>query len=98
MNIGKVIGTVVSSQKVPKFQGLKLLMVQPYVNHGGKLEAEGPCVVSVDCVGAGIGELVMYTQGSSARMTDCTKDVPADAVIVGIVDNIEIEGHSVKRP
>jgi len=97
MNIGKVIGTVVASQKIPKFHGLKLLLVQPQVSRSGKLEAEGGAVVAVDCVGAGNDELVMYTQGSSARMTECTKDVAADAVIVGIIDSIEIDGKTVKR-
>jgi ethanolamine utilization protein EutN len=98
MNIGKVIGTVVSSQKDPKFSGLKLLLVQPYQAKTGGLATGGSAVVAVDCVGSGQGEWVMYTQGSSARQTECTKNVPTDAVIVGIVDTLEIEGKKVERP
>ena len=52
-------------------------------------------MVAVDGVGAGLGTLVMFTQGSSARLTDVTKDTPVDAVIMGIVDAVEIEGRRI---
>jgi microcompartment protein CcmK/EutM len=52
----------------------------------------------VDSVGAGNGELVMFTQGSSARLTDRTRDAPVDAVIIGIVDTVELDGKEVKKP
>jgi len=69
MFIAKVIGNVVSTQKSEKFRGMKLLLVQPYINRESKLEISGSSVVAVDSVGAGIGECVLFTQGSSARLT-----------------------------
>jgi len=62
------------------------------------LVASGSSVVAVDSVGAGIGECVMFTQGSSARLTHNTKQAPVDAVIVGIVDSVEVEGTTVAKP
>ncbi len=55
-------------------------------------------MVAVDGVGAGVGECVLFTQGSSARLTPTTKDAPVDAVIVGIVDTIEVDGATVAKP
>lgn len=98
MFIAKVIGTVVATQKNPKFHGMKLLLIQPYINKEHKLQISGSSVVVVDSVGAGIGECVLFTQGSSARLTAATKDAPVDAVIVGIVDNVEVEGRTVEKP
>jgi ethanolamine utilization protein EutN len=73
-------------------------LIQPYINREGKLEISGSSVVAVDSVGAGVGECVMFTQGSSARLTPTTKDAPVDAVIVGIVDTIEVGGATVAKP
>ncbi|MGC9222468.1 MAG: EutN/CcmL family microcompartment protein [Terracidiphilus sp.] len=98
MFIAKVIGNVVSTQKIAKFRGMKLLLVQPYINKEGKLQISGSSVVAVDGVGAGVGECVLFTQGSSARLTPATKDAPVDAVIVGIVDMIEVNGVAVAKP
>lgn len=98
MFIAKVIGNVVSTQKLAKFRGMKLLLIQPYINREGKLEISGSSVVAVDSVGAGEGECVLFTQGSSARLTPATKDAPVDAVIVGIVDTIEVGGVVVAKP
>jgi ethanolamine utilization protein EutN len=98
MFIAKVIGNVVSTQKIAKFRGMKLLLVQPYINKEGKLQISGSSVVAVDGVGAGVGECVLFTQGSSARLTPATKDAPVDAVIVGIVDQIEVDGATVAKP
>jgi ethanolamine utilization protein EutN len=98
MFIAKVIGNVVSTQKNAKFRGMKLLLVQPYINKEGKLETSGSSVVAVDSVGAGIGECVLFTQGSSARLTPATKDAPVDAVIVGIVDTVEVGGKILEKP
>ena len=92
MFIAKVIGNVVSTQKNEKFRGMKLLLIQPYISKDGKLQISGSSVVAVDSVGAGVGECVLFTQGSSARLTPTTKDAPVDAVIVGIVDAVEVEG------
>jgi len=98
MFIAKVIGNVVSTQKHVKFRGMKLLLIQPYVSKDGKLQASGSSVVAVDSVGAGVGECVLFTQGSSARLTPATKDAPVDAVIVGIVDAVEVEGAVLEKP
>jgi microcompartment protein CcmK/EutM len=98
MFIAKVIGNVVSTQKDAKFCGMKLLLVQPYISRDGKLQISGSSVVAVDSVGAGIGECVLFTQGSSARLTPTTKDTPVDAVIVGIVDALEVEGAILEKP
>lgn len=98
MFLAKVIGNVVSTQKNPKFQGMKLLLIQPYITREEQLVQSGSSVVAVDSVGAGAGELVMFTQGSSARLTDMTKDSPTDTVIVGIVDTVEIGGKRLAKP
>lgn len=98
MFIAKVIGNVVSTQKNEKFRGMKLLLVQPYISKDGRLQISGSSVVAVDSVGAGIGECVLFTQGSSARLTAATKDAPVDAVIVGIVDAVEVEGAVLEKP
>jgi microcompartment protein CcmK/EutM len=98
MFIAKVIGNVVATQKNEKFRGMKLLLVQPYINRESKLEISGSSVVAVDSVGAGIGECVLFTQGSSARLTQTTKDTPVDAVIVGIVDTVEVDGKVLEKP
>jgi ethanolamine utilization protein EutN len=98
MFIAKVIGNVVSTQKNAKFLGMKLLLIQPYVSREDKLEISGSSVVAVDSVGAGVGECVLFTQGSSARLTPATKDAPVDAVIVGIVDTVEVGGKALEKP
>ena len=98
MFLAKVIGSVVATQKHAKFQGMKLLVVQPCIAKDGSLVESGNTVVAVDSVGAGIGTYVLFTQGSSARFTPVTKDSPADAVIVGIVDTIEMGAARVEMP
>jgi ethanolamine utilization protein EutN len=98
MFLAKVIGNVVATQKNEKFLGMKLLFIQPYINKDGVLVSSGSSVVAVDSVGAGEGECVLFTQGSSARMTPTTKDSPVDAVIVGIVDTVEVDGKVVEKP
>jgi microcompartment protein CcmK/EutM len=60
------------------------------------LEREGGYVVAVDSVGAGIGEVVLYASGSSARLTNVTKDRPVDAVIMAIVDSYDVEGRNTR--
>ena len=99
MFLGKVIGNVVATQKDPKFQGMKLLLVQPHVNRESGLAVSGSSIVAVDSVGAGEGELILFTQGSSARLTELTSDVPTDAVVVGIIDAIQVgKGELYKKP
>lgn len=98
MFLAKVIGHVVATQKTPEFQGMKLLFIQPYINRDQVLVPSGSSIVAVDSVGAGEGELVLFTQGGSARLTHTTKGAPVDAVIVGIVDSVEVDGKNVAKP
>lgn len=94
MNVGKVVGTVVASRKDPKLEGLRLLVIQQTDLAGG---AKGGQVVAVDSVGAGVGEVVLYCSGSSARQTDATQNKPVDTVVMAIVDEIETRGESTFR-
>jgi len=91
MFIGKVTGTVVATQKVSTVVGKKLLLVESMTIKGDppSLQSAGRVAVAVDTVGAGEGELVIVTQGSSARLTDLTSNVPTDAVVIGIIDAIQ---------
>ncbi len=91
MLLGKVVGTVVSTRKEEELNGLKLLLVRAADPKG---EASGAYVVAIDAVGAGVGELVLYASGSSARQTRVTKDRPVDATIMAIVDSIEHDGKT----
>ncbi|MBI4820329.1 MAG: EutN/CcmL family microcompartment protein [Deltaproteobacteria bacterium] len=90
MLLGKVIGTVVSTKKEPEIEGLKLLLVKAADLDGNPT---GAVIVAADAVGAGLGELVLFAAGSSARQTTQTKDRPIDHVIMAIVDQVEVDGH-----
>ena len=90
MNLAKVLGRVVASQKDANIEGLKLLMVGA-AGPDGKLT--GATTVAVDAVGAGEGEYVLYASGSSARQTVMTQNKPVDAVIMAIVDSWDIDGQ-----
>jgi ethanolamine utilization protein EutN len=98
MFLAKVIGNVVATQKDSKLQGMKLLLIQPHINRERVLVPSGSSVVAVDSVGAGVGECVLFTQGSSARLTPTTRETPVDTVVVGIVDTVEIDGVRVDKP
>lgn len=89
MLLGRVIGTVVASKKDPELEGLRMLLVKASDPSG---KPNGGVVVAADAVGAGVGELVLYAAGSSARQTAQTKDRPIDHVIMGIVDQVEVDG------
>lgn len=89
MIIGRVIGRAVSSRKDEKLLGTKLLLVEEVDPEG---RGTGDLAVAVDHLGAGAGDVVLVTQGSAARFTAPTKDRPVDALIVGIVDRIRLEG------
>jgi microcompartment protein CcmK/EutM len=98
MFVGKVTGSIVSTQKVDAMTGHKMLVVEPYRIEGKKRETlvtTGRTFIAVDTVGAGEGELVLVVQGSSARLTPETKTLPVDAVIIGIVDQVHIDKKSV---
>jgi microcompartment protein CcmK/EutM len=90
--LAKVIGTVVASRKEPSLVGLKLLLVKA-CDVDGKPQANGAAVVAVDAVGAGVGEVVLYATGSSARQTEVTNDRPVDATVMAIVDAVEMNGE-----
>jgi microcompartment protein CcmK/EutM len=92
MKLGKIIGTVVSTQKDEKILGLKLYVVRD-MSIG--LEGKPSFVVAADTVGAGVGELVLYASGSSARQTDATQNRPIDAAVMAIVDQMDIDGNLV---
>ena len=94
MLIAKVIGTTVSTIKDEKLLGRKLLILRQTDETGA---ASGKPYVAVDTVDAGIGDLVLTAAGSSARQTDITKDTPVDAVIMSIIDSLEVEGKVVFR-
>lgn len=93
MIIGKVVGSIVSTTKAEKLKGKKLLIVFPLDMNS--MNEDGKLLVTIDTVGAGTGEIVLVVSGSSARQTKITNGVPVDAAIVGIVDQIDIEGSSV---
>ena len=101
MFIARVTGHVVASHKDKTLNGQKLFVVEPlnvkYDETTGQPTAlgnTGRAIVSLDCVGAGEGQLVLVCQGSSARMTEQTKNLPADAVIIGIVDSAQFGGKT----
>ena len=87
MFLGRVIGTVWSTKKDENLVGAKFLIVRELTL---ELKEKERFVVAVDSVGAGEGEVVMVASGSSSRMTSFTKDKPVDAVIMGIVDKLDV--------
>ena len=91
MLLGRVVGTVVASRKEATLGGLKLLLVQNCDLAGAPT---GAFVVAADAVGAGVGEVVLYAAGSSARQTEATRERPVDATIMAIVDNVEVGGKT----
>ena len=92
MLIGKVVGSVVATQKDEKLEELKLLVVQVHTHAN---EPTDRYVVAVDSVQAGLGDVVLYATGSSARQTTLTEDKPCDAVIMAIVDSWDLGGENV---
>jgi microcompartment protein CcmK/EutM len=89
MRIARVVGSAVSTAKEASLVGHKLLLVREADEAG---EPTGPVQVAVDAVGAGTGELVMVSDGSAARQTGGTANQPVDAVIMGILDSLEVGG------
>jgi ethanolamine utilization protein EutN len=86
--IGKVIGTVVATRKDENLVGTKLMITQPL---NMDLKAKGDPIIAVDTVGAGIGELVIYSKGTAARIAARKMDSPIDIAIVGIIDQLTID-------
>ncbi|MCC6191263.1 MAG: EutN/CcmL family microcompartment protein [Anaerolineales bacterium] len=89
MQIARVVGSTVATIKDAKLVGRKLLIVREADEHGTAL---GKPYVAVDSVDAGTGDLVLVAAGSSARQTDLTKDTPVDAVIMAVIDSLEVSG------
>jgi ethanolamine utilization protein EutN len=90
MQIARVVGTVVSTQKNRKLEGAKLLMVQPVTLDD---QARGPALIAIDSVGAGVGERVLVVlEGKAAGEALGKKAAAVDAAIVGIIDRIDHEG------
>ena len=90
MLLGRVVGTLVATNKEPSLEGLKFLILRQLDIQG----AEGSGYrVAADAVGAGLGEVVLYATGSSARQTAVTDKRPCDAVIMAIVDSVAVDGE-----
>ena len=92
MLLAQVLGTVVSTRKDAALMSLKLLLVREV---DPEFQPAGNLLVAADAVGAGEGELVLIAQGSSARLTEVSREKPVDAVICGIVDAVEMGGKDV---
>jgi ethanolamine utilization protein EutN len=98
MFLARVEGSVVATKKDASMSGRKLLLVRPQLvdeKDPTKFRPGANTIVAVDSVGAGIGELVMFCQGSSARLAPNLKDAPVDAVIIGIVDTVDVLGKQI---
>ncbi|MDR0994448.1 MAG: EutN/CcmL family microcompartment protein [Verrucomicrobiota bacterium] len=91
MNLGKVVGTVVSTRKESVLDGIRFLLVR-LVDADGRDTSS--FVVSADAMGAGVGEMVLTAAGSSARQTSMTQNRPVDNVIMAIVDTWEVGGET----
>ncbi len=89
MLLAKVVGTLVATRKEPTLDGLKFLVLKQLDVEG---QETGGYRIAADAVGAGVGEVVLYASGSSARQTKFTHQRPCDAVIMAIVDTLEVEG------
>lgn len=94
MQIARVIGTTISTIKDEKVRGSKLLILSQTDETG---EIIGEPYVAVDLVDAGAGDLVLSGHGSSARQTYQTKDCPVDAVVMAVIDHLEVDGEVVFR-
>lgn len=90
MNVGLVVGTVVATRKEEELEGLKFLVVRGLDLEGKPTSTQ---VIAADAVGAGVGEVVLYASGSSARQTKVTRDRPVDATVMAIVDALEVQGQ-----
>lgn len=91
MYLARVVGTVVSTRKEPTTDGLRFMLIRQCDAEG---RPDGATLVAADAVGAGVGEVVLYASGSAARQTQLTDARPVDAVIMGIVDEVELGGDA----
>src|SRR3989442_5031580 len=98
MFLARVEGSIVATKKDPSMNGRKLLLLRPQLvddKDPTKFRSGANTIVAVDSVGAGIGELVMFCQGSSARLAPNLRDAPVDAVIIRIVDVVDVLGKQI---
>jgi ethanolamine utilization protein EutN len=98
MFLARVEGAVVATKKDAGMSGRTLLLLRPQLVDDKDPTRFRPgvnTIVAVDSVGAGVGELVMFCQGSSARLAPNLKDAPVDAVIIGIVDSVDVFGKQI---
>jgi microcompartment protein CcmK/EutM len=98
MKLGRIVGSVVSTRKDEKIEGLKLYVVRDLSiprSGEGALADKASFVVAADSVGAGIGEVVLYAAGSSARQTTLTDKRPVDHCVMAIVDLLDVDGELV---
>jgi ethanolamine utilization protein EutN len=98
MFLAKVEGAVVSTKKDPAMSGRKLLLIRPQLvdeKDPTKFRPGANTIVAVDSVSAGVGEMVLFCQGSSARLAGGMKEAPVDAVIIGIVDSVDVLGKQI---
>jgi ethanolamine utilization protein EutN len=98
MFLARVEGSVVSTKKDASMSGRKLLLLRPQLvdeKDPTKFRPGVNTIVAVDSVGAGAGELVLFCQGSSARLAPNLKEAPVDAVIIGIVDTVDVLGKQI---
>ncbi|HEY9625153.1 MAG TPA: EutN/CcmL family microcompartment protein [Crinalium sp.] len=94
MQIARVCGTVVSTQKEPSLRGVKFLLVQLLNEEGQPLpEYE----VAADSVGAGVDEWVLVSRGSAARQTQGGENRPLDALVIGIIDTVSVDNGLLYR-
>lgn len=93
MQLARVTGTVVSTRKEQRIEGIKFLLLEKI--DAVTMEGKKDYVVAMDSVGAGTGEVVFYASGSSSRMTTVTDGKPSDAAVIAIVDAIDVNGELV---
>src|SRR6202451_963070 len=98
MFLARVEGSVVATKKDPAMNGRKLLLLRPQLvddKDPTRFRAGVNTIVAVDSLGAGVGEMVLFCQGSSARLAPNLKEAPVDAVIIGIVDVVDVLGKEI---
>jgi ethanolamine utilization protein EutN len=98
MFLALVQGAVVATKKDPAMNGRKLLLLRPQLvdeKDPSRFRPGINTIIAVDSVGAGVGEMVLFCQGSSARLAPNLKEAPIDAVIIGIVDSVDVLGKEI---
>lgn len=93
MQIARVVGTVVSTMKSEKLNGLKMMLVKPIDLE--TFEEKGSVVVAFDTIGVGEGEVVMLVSGSSSRQTDLTENRPSDTAIIAVIDHVDLRNKRI---